>query len=133
MIRIPLAKHLGKKIISGERILHDKDFKIDQFKETLETYYKICDEFDVKLCLPVKDIEKGSEIKEIIGEPWEQGKNQYSCIFSGNYRDLDGKVIFEREKIVKILNEFIYPSSIEILKNGYKNNFNYIETVKKFL
>uniref|UniRef100_A9A8I3 Uncharacterized protein n=1 Tax=Methanococcus maripaludis (strain C6 / ATCC BAA-1332) TaxID=444158 RepID=A9A8I3_METM6 len=133
MIRVPLAKHLGKKIISGERILHDKDFKIDQFKETLETYYKICEEFDVELLFPVKDIKEGSEIKEIIGDNWEQGQNQYSCMFSGNYRDLNGKVIFEKEKIVKILNEFIYPASIEILKKGYQNKFNYLETVKKFL
>jgi len=133
MIRIPMAKHFGNKIITGERILHDEDFKIDQFKETLETYYKICSEFGVELVFPVKNIKEGSKIKEIIGKDWEQGKNQYSCMFSGNYRDVDGKVIFEREKIVKILNEFIYPASIEILNKGYIGNYNYVETVKKFI
>ncbi|WP_048059157.1 S66 peptidase family protein [Methanococcus vannielii] len=133
VIRIPIAKHFGNKIITGERILHDNDFKIDQLKETLEIYHEICEKFGVELLFPVKNIEKGVEIKEIIGKNWEQGKNQYSCMFSGNYRDSDGKVIFEKEKILEILTKFIYPASIEILRNGYSKNFNYIETVKKYI
>lgn len=116
IIRIPLAKQLGEKIISGERIHHNKDFKIDQFTDVLETYHKLCDNFGVELLLSVKDIREGDRIKEIIGYKWEQGKNQFSCVFSGNYRDKDGKVIFDKENILNILNEFIYPSSVEIIK-----------------
>ncbi len=133
IIRIPVSKHLGGKIISGERIYHDKDFKIDQLEETLKVYSKICDEFDVELIFPVKYIQEGSKIKEIIGQNWEQGKNQFSCVFSGNYRDKEGNVIFDREKILKILNEFIYPSSVELIKKGYEGDFRYIEIIKNFI
>ena len=133
IIRIPIAKQLSGKIISGERIHHNEDFKIDQFKEVLETYHKLCSEFDVELLLSVKDVKEGEEIKEIIGYKWEQGKNQFSCVFSGNYRDKDGKVIFDKENILGILNEFIYPSSVEILKKGYEGDFRYIEIVKNFI
>jgi ABC-type branched-subunit amino acid transport system ATPase component len=133
IIRIPIAKQLGGMIISGERIHHNGDFKIDQFKEVLETYHKLCNVFGVELLLSVKDIKKGDEIKNIIGYKWEQGKNQFSCVFSGNYRDKEGKVIFDKENILKILNEFIYPSSIEIVKKGYEGDFRYIEIVKNFI
>ena len=133
IIRIPIAKQLSGKIISGERIHHNGDFKIDQFKEVLETYHKLCNVFGVELILSVKDIKGGDEIKNIIGYKWEQGTNQFSCVFSGNYRDRDGKVIFDKENILKILNEFIYPSSIEIVKKGYEGDFRYIEIVKNFI
>ncbi len=133
ILRIPISKHLGGRIISGERVHHDNDFKIDQLEETLEVYDKICREFDVELMLPVKYVEEGAKIKEIIGHSWEQGKNQFSCVFSGNYRDKDGKVIFDKDKILKILNEFIYPSSVELIKKGYEGDFRYIEIVKNFI
>ncbi|AIJ05128.1 hypothetical protein JH146_0277 [Methanocaldococcus bathoardescens] len=133
ILRIPLTKHLGRKIISGERVYHNGDFKIDQIEEVLSVYSKICRDFDVELILPIRYIKEGKKIKEIIGYEWEQGKKQFSCVFSGNYRDKDGKVIFEKENILKLLNEFIYPASIEILKEGYKGNFNYQNIVKKFL
>jgi hypothetical protein len=133
IIRIPLARHLGNKIISGERLYHNGDFKIDQIKEVLNVYSKICRDFDVELILPIRYIKEGKKIKEIIGEEWEQGEKQFSCVFSGNYRDKDGKVIFEKIGIFKLLNEFIYPASIEIIKEGYKGNFNYLNIVKKII
>ena len=133
IIRIPLARHLGNKIISGERLYHNGDFKIDQIEEVLNVYNKICRDFDVELILPIRHIKEGKKIKEIIGEEWEQGEKQFSCVFSGNYRDKDGKVIFEKIGILKLLNEFIYPVSIEILKEGYKGNFNYLNIVKKII
>ena len=133
IIRIPLARHLGNKIISGERLYHNGDFKIDQIEEVLNVYSKICRDFDVELILPIRYIKEGKKIKEIIGEEWEQGEKQFSCVFSGNYRDKDGKVIFEKIGILKLLNEFIYPASIEILKEGYKGNFNYLNIVKKII
>ena len=133
IIRIPLARHLGNKIISGERLYHNGDFKIDQIEEVLNVYSKICRDFDVELILPIRYIKEGKKIKEIIGEEWEQGEKQFSCVFSGNYRDKDGKVIFEKIGILKLLNEFIYPTSIEILKEGYKGNFNYLNIVKKII
>jgi hypothetical protein len=133
IIRIPLARHLGNKIISGERLYHNGDFKIDQIEEVLNVYNKICRDFDVELILPIRYIKEGRKIKEIIGEEWEQGEKQFSCVFSGNYRDKDGKVIFEKIGILNLLNEFIYPASIEILKEGYKGNFNYLNIVKKII
>ena len=133
IIRIPLARHLGNKIISGERLYHNGDFKIDQIKEVLNVYSKICRDFGVELILPIRHIKEGKKIKEIIGEEWEQGEKQFSCVFSGNYRDKDGKVIFEKIGILKLLNEFIYPVSIEILKEGYKGNFNYLNIVKRII
>ncbi len=133
IIRIPIAKKLGGKIISGERIHHNDDFKIDQFKEVLETYHKLCRNFNVELLLSVKDIKEGDEIKNIIGYKWEQGKNQFSCVFSGNYRDKEGKVIFDKKNILKILNEYIYPSSVEIIRKGYEGDFRYVEIIKNFI
>ncbi len=133
IIRIPIAKQLSGKIISGERIHHNEDFKIDQFKEVLEIYHKLCSNFGVELILSVRDVKEGDKIKEIIGHKWEQGKNQFSCVFSGNYRDKGGKVIFDKENILRILNEFVYSSSMEIVKKGYEGDFRYIEIVKNFI
>jgi len=133
IIRIPTAKHLGSKIISGERLHHNGDFKIDQIEEVLNAYERICREFNVDLLLPVRDIKEGKKIKEIIGDEWEQGEKQFSCVLSGNYRDKEGKVIFEKEKIEDMLNNYILPTSIEILKKGYEGNFNYLNIVKQII
>ena len=133
IVRIPIAKQLGNKIICGERINHDNSFKIDQFKEAIELYHKLCNNFNVKLISPIKNIKNGEEIKEIISYKWEQGENQFSCVFSGNYKDKNGEVLFDKESIINILNNFTYPSCCEILKNGYKNNFDYFNIVKKFI
>ncbi|EHP89657.1 hypothetical protein [Methanotorris formicicus] len=133
ILRIPLSKHLGSVIIGGERIHHNGDFKIDQVEMVLEIYERICNELGVKLKLPIKYVKENSKIKDIIGVDWKQGKRQFSCVFSGNYRDKDGKVIFEEEKVRKFLNEFIYPVSVEIVKRGYVEDFKYIEIVKEFI
>ncbi|WP_423793398.1 hypothetical protein ACPB8Q_03115 [Methanocaldococcus indicus] len=133
ILRIPLARQLGNKIICGERLFHDNDFKIDQTEEVLTAYKKICEEFNINLLMPIVNIKEGKKIKEIVGEDWEQGKKQFSCVFSKNYRDVDGKVIYEKDKVVKFLNEYIIPSSIDIVKEGYKGNFNYIEITKNYI
>ncbi|WP_456419788.1 hypothetical protein [Methanocaldococcus infernus] len=133
ILRIPLSKHLGGVIIGGERVYHNSDFKIDQLEMVLEVYEKICNTFGVKLELPIKYVKENSKIREIIGEDWKQGERQFSCVFSGNYRDKDGKIIFEEEKVKKFLDEFIYPVSVEIIKRGYEGDFRYIEIVKEFI
>ena len=74
--------------------LSDED--VQKIEEVLNVYSKICGDFDVELILPIRYIKEGKKIKEIIGEEWEQGEKQFSCVFSGNYRDKDGKVIFEK-------------------------------------
>ncbi len=133
ILRIPLSKQLGRIIIGGERVYHNGDFKIDQIEMVLKVYEKICKDFNVELKLPIKYVKENKKIKEIIGEDWKQGKRQFSCVFSGNYRDKEGKVIFEEEKVRKFLDEFIYPVSVEIIKRCYKGDFRYIEIVKEFI
>ncbi len=109
LVRIPLALKLGARIISGERESHDGRIKLNQTAESLDTYIKIAKHFGVELIMPIRHMKDGGEVKELIGWDWEEGKAHQSCAFSGNYLSVDGSVDYDKEKVNKYLDLFLYP------------------------
>ena len=73
-------------------------------------------EFHVPLILPLRRIEKGEEVEEIIGSRWAQDKEQLGCVLSGNYRNIDGKVDISEPHIRAYVKEFALPVSRNIIK-----------------
>lgn len=109
-IRIPLAKMLDCKIvIGGERELHNGNIKINQIKTAIDIYIKLYKKFNLELYLPVRYISSGEEIKKIIGNNWEEGKEQIECVLSGNYRDTDGNIILDEIAVKRYFDEFALP------------------------
>ncbi len=116
IVRIPMAKRLGSKIIAGERELHERKIKVNQLPQCLNTYRNILDYFDVELVEPLRRVLSGEEIEKIIGWEWRESAMHPSCVYSGNYRDIDGKAMFDPHQLAKFLDEFIYPASVELTR-----------------
>lgn len=94
-VRVPLAKKLGCRfIISGERESHDGAVKLTQTPAVLDAYRNAVAEFGLELLQPLRDVERGGAVVEILKEDWAQGKRQLRCALSGNYKDSDGCVDF---------------------------------------
>ncbi len=115
--RIPLSRLLGKvPVIAGEREKHDGAVKVNQTAAALDGYQALFAEFHVPLILPLRRIEKGEEVEEIIGSRWAQDKEQLGCVLSGNYRKVDGEVDMDEPHIRAYVKEFALPVSKNIIK-----------------
>jgi hypothetical protein len=115
--RVPLARALGvKRIISGERELHDGMEKINQIPRAIWAYRFLLSRFDVMLVTPLVKIRWDAEIDGIIGTKWSEMGEQLGCVLSANYRDSDGnlhfgKDHFDLDRIQGYLSEFALPTA----------------------
>jgi hypothetical protein len=92
-VRIPLAKLMGGiPIISGERESHSGVVKINQTAQAIDIYSDLARRFDVRLILPLRHVTRGEEIETILKMPWARDEEQLKCVFSGNYRRMNGSV-----------------------------------------
>jgi hypothetical protein len=117
--RIPLSLLLGRApVIAGERERHDGAVKVNQTPAALNGYESLFSAFDVPLFLPLRRVESGKEVEEILGFRWAQDNEQLGCVLSGNYRKLDGEVAISASQIHSYVEEFALPASRNIV-NAY--------------
>ncbi len=121
LARIPLAAKLGKKIIAGERESHGGKIKVNQLDLCLDSYQRILKALGMDLLLPIRSVESGDAVEKLIGWNWAAEEEQPVCLFSGNYRDSQGKAIYDLEKIQRFLTEFLEPLSIHLGKHYLEN------------
>ncbi len=114
LVRIPFALQLGKRIISGERESHDGRIKINQLGPCLDVYQKIAAYFGVQLLMPLRDMQEGKEVVDLLGWNWEEGGSQPVCALSGNYRDARGQVHYDPDALTGFLHDFLYPVAVEL-------------------
>jgi len=106
-IRIPIAKRIGCRcIIGGERESHDGRTKINQVDVVLDEYARFMSAFDIELLLPLRYIQSGERIEQIIGQSWEEGGEQLKCVMNKNYLDQHGHVDYSEENMKRFLSEF---------------------------
>lgn len=117
VIRIPLAKKLGRMpIISGERESHSGRVKINQTGDALDLYLDVASQSNVRLLFPLRYIEQSVDIENILQIPWERGKEQLGCAFSGNYRLRNGSVGPSLQQVNRFFAEFAVPASQKIIE-----------------
>jgi hypothetical protein len=117
-VRIPLALSLQNiPIITGERERHNGDIKINQTSEALDFYQRMADLFNIELLMPLRHINEGKQIEEILGFEWHQGEEQLDCVLSGNYRMLNNKDVFKDQNVRGFLENFAVPCSKEIIES----------------
>ncbi len=117
LVRVPLAKELDcRTIISGERVKHDNQIKINQTSLVLDAYEEVLESSGIRLIFPVRDISSGSEIKALVGDDWEEGDKQLKCVLSGNYRGLAGEVLYDEARVEAYLGEFLVPAGKRVLE-----------------
>lgn len=115
-VRIPLAVSLGGvAIISGERESHDGRLKVNQGAEAVERYQALCSAFGIPLLLPLREVASGAEVENIIGSRWGEGKEQLGCVFSGNYRMINGGIGATIGQVSAYLDEFAVPCARKII------------------
>ena len=105
--KLKYAKELSKRIISGERESHDGKLKVNQLHETLEVYKSVLKSLGFELLMPLQEVVDGEEVKRLIGWDWAEGKDHPKCVLSGNYRDLNGKAIFNSDDLNIFLEQYI--------------------------
>jgi len=137
LLRMPMARQIGRKLISGEREGHENRIKVNQLGMCLDTYEKVLKEFDVELMLPIRKVSDNNEIEELIGWDWEEGKDHPDCVYSGNYRNKDGKAVYNEDKIKAYLDEFLVPACIGLgkllLNERYPTKQQMVEVVSRCL
>jgi len=114
LVRIPFALQLGKRIISGERESHDGRIKINQLGPCLDLYQKITAYFGVQLLMPLRGMQEGRDVVDLLGWDWEEGGSQPACALSGNYSDTKGNVHYDLDALTYFLHEFLYPVAIDL-------------------
>lgn len=121
LLKIPFASKYSRRVISGERISHDGQIKINQSEIVLNTYKNIMKKLGIELITPLINISDGDEIKDIIGaEWWEQGVHHLKCVYSGNYKDKDDRITVSQDSIKKYLDEYLYHIAIKLEKSELK-------------
>jgi hypothetical protein len=107
--KVFFSKYFKNIIITGERESHDGSVKVNQLKVTLDAYKDIFKAYDISLWSPLAEISSGQAIQDLIPWPWDEGQDHPSCVLSGNYRDIDGKAIYEVIQLEKYLEDYIKP------------------------
>lgn len=114
LLRVPMALSIGKKIISGERLRHDSRIKLNQLEISLEAYRKVLESLNVTLLFPIKDIEEGDRIRDILGWDWAEGEEHPACVYSGNYADMNKQTLYDEDSLLDFLETFLIPVSMEL-------------------
>lgn len=137
LLRMPMAKKIGKALISGEREGHEQRIKLNQLGMCLDTYKRILAHFDVELMLPIREAHENKTIEELIGWEWAEGKEHPACVYSGNYRMANGAVTYDAERLEAYLETFLYPACIQLgellLEKKNPTKAEMVEAVQKCL
>ncbi|MEW6326258.1 MAG: hypothetical protein AB1487_01495 [Thermodesulfobacteriota bacterium] len=105
-IRVPLAKMLNcTMVIGGEREAHNGRIKINQVNIALDSYTQLLKKFDIELILPLRPIDSGQTIADIIGSGYED-RRQLECVMSKNYQEIDGTVSYNHMALRRFFDEF---------------------------
>jgi hypothetical protein len=116
-IRIPFAEKLNcSMVIGGERESHNGKIKVNQIGVALDSYILFLKQFGIELFLPLRAMKSGKDIATIIGQHWDEGKQQLECVLSKNYREADDSVIFDEESIIRYFDEFAFKTAEESIK-----------------
>ncbi|MCG2722560.1 MAG: hypothetical protein L6290_11200 [Thermodesulfovibrionales bacterium] len=117
-IRIPLAKMLNCNIvIGGERESHDGKVKVNQTGAALDAYSEFLKFFNLELFLPLRNVNSGKEIEDILGQNWQEGEEQLACVLSKNYQDKDGNVIFDEAALKNYFHEFAFKTAEDEIRS----------------
>lgn len=120
-VRVPLAKAFGcRKILAGEREIHESGIKLNQIPVALESYDKFLKEFGIELWLPLRYIDnqfysgKSQRREDLLSAT---GLGQLRCAFSRNYILSDGRVTPNAGSVNRFFEEFAIPLTQSVVDN----------------
>lgn len=117
LLRAQAASILGiKEIVSGERIFHNGKIKINQSPQALDAYQDVLSSMGFTLHFPIKELDNENEISSLLPFPWEEGKEQLSCSFTGSSKFETSEWKFFSENLDAYLKEYLIPKGKKLLK-----------------
>ncbi len=109
LLRVPLAWALDDApVVSGERDTHDGRVKLSQTTASIDASIRVLAYGGVELLEPLRDL-AGEQVGELVGDGWDEGAGQLSCLLSGNYATLDGRVPLDESAYDRYIAEFFEP------------------------
>ncbi len=109
LTKLPFALQLSGRIISGERASHDGRIKVNQLDQCLDSYQEVIAACGGSLLMPLRKLSSGDAVERLIGWQWAEGKDHPKCVLSGNYRDMDGKAMFDEGPLNDYLERRLIP------------------------
>jgi len=108
-MRVPLALLVGaRSIVSGERETHDGKQKINQLPFSLDFHEQLTSKWNIQLNLSLRHVSSELEVDRILGGACSS-KDQFCCVFSGNYRTPDGRIGVPVEAVRRFYAEYGFP------------------------
>lgn len=130
IVRVPLAKAVGAGvIISGERESHEGRIKLNQTAAALNAYARVIAEAGIELALPIRHQESAGEIEAMVGSDWHEGERQLKCVFSKNYVNVDGSVVYDASRYEAYLEEFLIPSGKRLISHILDGRDDYVSVI----
>lgn len=109
LLRVPLSWSLGNApVVSGERDTHDGRVKLSQTTASIDASIRVMAYADVELLEPLRAM-SGQQVGELVGDGGDEGAGQLSCLLSGNYATLDGRVPVQEAAYERYISEFFEP------------------------
>lgn len=109
LTRVPLSWALDNApVVSGERDTHDGRIKLSQTSASIDASIRVLAYGDVELLEPLRTL-SGEQVGELVGDAWDEGAGQLSCLLSGNYATLDGRVPLDEAAYTRYIAEFFEP------------------------
>jgi hypothetical protein len=102
-------------MVAGERLGHKGRIKINQIRPAVEAYRRLLGEWGVELEMPLLEMDDEEAIVALAGD-WQEDDKQPGCVLSGNYRELQGGVVFDEEIVQAYLDNYLIPVTSRILK-----------------
>ena len=94
----------------------------------------LAEEFGIRLLLPLRGIEEGNRIEDILGFKWREGEDQLGCVLSRNYQRLDASLKIPEPRVQRYLEEFAVPCAMEIIKSYAAGRIpNHVEVAARIL
>jgi hypothetical protein len=116
LARVPLARLLGgAPVITGERDTHSGRVKLSQTPIGIDAETRILARAGVQLLTPVRRFRDAEEIVSALGPAWAPGPETLECVHSGNYKGLDGCVIYDELAYARYVHGFFEPVGAAIV------------------
>ena len=122
-------------LVSGEKKLHSNGKrKANQTDAAVSAYSQFSSAQGVDHRFPIHHFDSEGQIVSLIGERWEEGRSQMSCIHSGNDRDNLGRLKYTDKQISEMMIDYILPMGRKYidLKSDVKNEDDYWSALDTF-
>ncbi|WP_430886361.1 hypothetical protein [Fusibacter sp. JL216-2] len=131
LTKLNFARPLSGIILSGERESHDGRIKVNQLGESLDIYQEVIASFDCQLRMPLRHMDDGHEVESLIGWEWKEGLAHPDCVLSRNYRSCDGKAVYDKNCLERLLQEYVKPAGVLVGKYIVEDQKADINALKK--